>query len=258
VRYAALIATALVLAPAGASGQVATRVAEVDDGTVRFTYATKPGEAICDQGIRMGDRQMWWRTHDGYEGASRCRTGLAEVELDVRDGRVREIEVVRSLDDRDPSAHDLGEISPEEASAYLLSLPYGGATDDGAEAAIFPAMLADVDDAWRELLDIAKDRTLDDSVRKNTLFWLGQAAADAATDGLADVALDDEEDQEIRNSAIFALSQRPDDESIPVLMEVARTGDQAETRRTAMFWLAQSEDMRVVSFFEEILLHPIR
>ena len=27
---------------------------------------------------------------------------------------------------------------------------------------------------------------------------------------------------------------------------------------TAMFWLAQSEDERVVSFFEEILLHPIR
>ncbi len=253
-----MVAAALMLVPAGASGQVASRVAEVDDGTVRFAYATKPGVEICDQGIRMGDRQMWWRTHDEYEGARNCRTGIAEVELEVRDGRISDVEVVRDLDDRDPSALDLGEVSPEEASSYLLSLPYGGATDDGAEEAIFPAMLADADDVWRELLDIAKDRTLHEAVRKNTLFWLGQAAAEAATDGLADVALDDEEDQEIRNSAIFALSQRPEDESIPALMDVARTGEQAETRRTAMFWLAQSEDMRVVSFFEEILLHPIR
>jgi len=253
-----MVATAFALAPVSASGQLATRVAEVEDGAVRFAYATRTGVEICDQGIRVGDRQMWWRTHDGYEGASNCRIGIAEVELDVRDGRVRDVEVVRNLDDRDDSALDLGEVSPEEAQDYLLSLPYRGATDDGAEEAIFPAMLADVDDAWPKLMSIAKDRSLDEGVRKNTLFWLGQAAADRATEGLAEVALDEAEDQEIRNSAIFALSQRPDDEAIPVLMEVARTGDQAETRRTAMFWLAQSEDERVVPFFEEILLRQVR
>ncbi|MDA0329009.1 MAG: hypothetical protein O2958_08380 [Gemmatimonadetes bacterium] len=70
--------------------------------------------------------------------------------------------------------------------------------------------------------------------------------------------MDPDEDQDIRNAAIFSLSQRPDNEAIPSLMEVARAGNQAETRRTAMFWLAQSDDERVVRFFEDILLGRIR
>jgi hypothetical protein len=41
-------------------------------------------------------------------------------------------------------------------------------------------------------------------------------------------------------------------------MEVASGGEEAETRRTALFWLAQSNDERVVDFFEEILLGRIR
>jgi hypothetical protein len=55
-------------------------------------------------------------------------------------------------------------------------------------------------------------------------------------------------------AAVFALSQRPDHESVPVLMDVARTAPHPDTRRSAMFWLAQSEDERVYAFFEEILV----
>ena len=40
---------------------------------------------------------------------------------------------------------------------------------------------------------------------------------------------------------------------MPILMELARTAREAETRRSSMFWLAQSEDDRVIGFFEEIL-----
>ena len=190
--------------------------------------------------------------------STNCRFGTAEVELEVRDGLVRDVDIVRDLDERTSGAIDLGDVSPEVAARYLLSLAYDGATADGAEEAVLPAMLADVDDIWRDLLHMARDRRLHEGVRKNTLFWLGQEAANAATQGLAEVALDEDEDQEIRNSAIFALSQRPPDEGIPVLMEVARSGEEVETRRTAMFWLAQSNDERVVDFFEEILLGRIR
>ncbi len=100
--------------------------------------------------------------------------------------------------------------------------PHGGATPDRAEEAIFPALLAD--------------------------------------EGRADVALDsgEEKEQEIRDSAIFELSQRSDDESAPALIEVARSADEATTRRTALFWSAQSEDPRVVRFFEEISLDRMR
>ena len=44
------------------------------------------------------------------------------------------------------------------------------------------------------------------------------------------------------------------DIGVEPLMELARTAREAETRRAAMFWLAQSEDPRVLSIFEEIQL----
>lgn len=249
---------ALSVSTGGISAQIDQGVAEVGEGTVRFAYATRPGVEICDQGVHMGTHQIWWRSRGDGDDQSGCRVGLAEVELRVRSGLVRGIELVRDRGDRGPAALDLGEVSAAEAGRFLLSLAHDGATGDAAKEAILPAMLADVEGLWRELLVIARDRTVDEDVRKSTLFWLGQEAAEAATAGLTDVALDEGEEQEIRDSAIFALSQRPDHEAVPLLMELARTGDQAETRKTAMFWLAQSDDERVVRFFEEILLGRIR
>jgi HEAT repeat protein len=103
-------------------------------------------------------------------------------------------------------------------------------------------------------MGLARDRSLDEDVRTSALFWVGQEAADAVTEGLAEVALDEDEDQDVRDAAVFALSQRPADEAVPILMEIARTAPHIQTRRSAMFWLAQSKDERVYAFFEEILL----
>jgi HEAT repeat protein len=57
----------------------------------------------------------------------------------------------------------------------------------------------------------------------------------------------------VRKQAIFALSQRSTDEAVPALIRIARTNDDPELRKTALFWLGQSEDPRAVSLFEEIL-----
>jgi HEAT repeat protein len=171
---------------------------------------------------------------------------------------VRQVELIRTSAERSEHARDLGGFDPDEATRFLLSLAYDGATSDAAEDAILPALLSDTEEPWPLLLDIARDRELDEGVRKSALFWIGQGAAEAATGGLAQVAVDRDEAQNIRDAAIFALSQRPADEAVPTLIEVARTGDEAETRRTAMFWLAQSDDERVVRFFEDVLLGRIR
>jgi HEAT repeat protein len=60
-------------------------------------------------------------------------------------------------------------------------------------------------------------------------------------------------DLEIRKQAIFALSQRPKDESVPALIDVVRTSREPEIRKTALFWLGQSNDARALALFEEIL-----
>ena len=152
-------------------------------------------------------------------------------------------------------AVELGAVSAEQAVEFLLETARrGGRSGHGEEDALFPAVLANVDEIWRDLMAMAKDRTVDEDVRSSALFWVGQEATSVVTEGLAEVALDEDEDQGVRDAAVFALSQRSPEEGVPILMEVARTAREAETRSSAMFWLAQSEDERVYAFFEEILL----
>ncbi len=57
----------------------------------------------------------------------------------------------------------------------------------------------------------------------------------------------------MRKPAVFALSQRPAEEGVPALIRIARTNRHPELRKTALFWLGQSEDPRALALFEEIL-----
>ena len=65
------------------------------------------------------------------------------------------------------------------------------------------------------------------------MFWLGQAAGDAATANLNSLVLDNSVDREIREQAVFALSQRPRDEGVPALIAVAKTNKDPEIRKKA-------------------------
>ena len=89
--------------------------------------------------------------------------------------------------------------------------------------------------------------------RRNAVFWVSQAAGDAATRGLDSLVADERGDRDIREQAVFALSQRPRDEGVPILIRIERTNRDPEIRRKALFWLGQSEDPRAISLFEEIL-----
>ena len=245
-----------VLTPTDLSSQdLVQQVSRVTEGTVRLSYPTRPNVQICDQGIKMGEHQMMWHSRDQDEEPTNCRPGPVEIEVGVQGGSVREIEVVRRVQDRTGGATDLGTVSAQQAVEFLLDAARtGGRSGKGEEDAVFPTVLADVEAVWEDLLVLARDGGLDEDVRTSALFWVGQEAAEVVTKGLAGVALDEEEDQEVREAAVFALSRRPPDEGVPILMQVARTAKEAETRRSAMFWLAQSEDERVYAFFEEVLL----
>ena len=58
--------------------------------------------------------------------------------------------------------------------------------------------------------------------RRQAVFWLGQAAGEAATRGLDSIAADGGGELEVRKQAVFALSQRPADEGVPALIRIAR------------------------------------
>src|SRR5262249_20311322 len=103
---------------------------------------------------------------------------------------------------------------------------------------------------------IAKADNVTRKTRRSAVFWLGQAAGDAATRGLNDLVNDGDADHEVRESAVFALSQRPHDEGVPALIRIAKENKDPDLRRKAIFWLGQPAAPRALSLFEELLPKP--
>lgn len=260
-------ATAVVLAAlAGVAAiapaqSIASQVARVSNGTVRMTFAARPG--ICGSGNSIMNtngrgRTTWgdnsWNRSRDVEWESDCSLGPARVVLDRRNGELTDLRFYVGGRWR-PAASDvvdLGTVSAREAADYLVSIAQ---TERGSmgEKAIFPATIADSANIWPALIKVARNSDLPRSTRTQSVFWLGQAAGDVATANLNSLVLDNSVDREVRESAVFALSQRPREEGIPALISVARTNKDPEIRKKALFWLGQSNDPRALDLFEELL-----
>lgn len=246
----------LALVPAaGRSQTLAERVRQAPDGSVRLSFAAREG--VCGSGpnsitITGRDDDTEWE-HD-------CERGPVRVSLRVAGGRIAEAETYvggRWRAGRGP-ATDLGLVPAREAADLLLRLAVETEGDEGGTL-ITAATLADSAVVWPELLRIARNARLAEETRRQAVFWLGQAAGEAAVRGLDSIVeRGGSGDLEIRKHAVFALSQRPAEEGVPVLIRIARTNPHPELRKTALFWLGQSEDPRVLALFEELLLSSAR
>jgi hypothetical protein len=253
----AALAGVAVVAPAQS---IASRVARVSNGTVRMSFTAKPG--ICGSGnsIRHSNGRgntTWgndWNTSRDVEWESDCSLGPARVVLDRRNGELADLRFYVGGRWR-PAASDvvdLGMVPAREAADYLVSIAQSERGSMG-EKAIFPATMADSSNIWPALIKVARNSDLPRGTRTQSVFWLGQAAGEAATANLKDIVLDNSVDREVRESAVFALSQRPREEGVPALISVARTNKDPEIRKKALFWLGQSNDPRAINLFEELL-----
>ncbi len=236
VGLAAALLLVATTAPAVRAQSLAARAAVVRDGKVRMSFAARPG--VCGNGRSISVS----RSTSDWVGD--CESGPVRVVITRRDGRVVDVDTYVGGRWREGSAAtDLGTVPARAAADYLVSLRLKGS--------LFPATLADSAVVWPQLLSIAKDGSLDHRVRKDAVFWLGQAAGDAATKDLA--ALADSSDRDIQEAAVFALSQLAEGGGVPDLIRIARTHPDPEVRRRALFWLGQSNDPRALALFEEIL-----
>ena len=258
--------TPLLLALALLQQPLDRRVAAAPDGTVRLSFAARPNvcgdgrgsiSMDCDDG-NCGHYTVSVGRRDRDEVEYDCDPGPVRVSLRISGGRVTSVRTYVGGRWRATTADgvtDLGTVGAREAAAYFLGL---AAKDSGAAAehAVFPAILADSVTVWPDLLRIARDARLSRRTRRQAVFWLGQAAGDAATRGLTDLVDDRATDRDVREQAVFALSQRPKDEGVPALIRIARQNPDPELRKKAIFWLGQSDDPRALALFEELLTRP--
>lgn len=248
--------TLLVLAAApGAAAAQGLRgaVLEGGDGTVRLSFSAREGVLFCDEGVRFHGGT--WVAGEGrrWDDAG-CAPGPVRVEVEVREGAVWRVATLHGRRGPTAGARELGTVDPRQAQEFLLAIARSRGIGSRGSDAVFPAILADVPEGWRPVMELATDTRAPAEARKSALFWMGQEAASSATRGLAAVAADEDEDQRVRDAAVFALSQRPPEEGVPVLMELARTAREARTRKSAFFWLSQSGDPRVPAFFRATIL----
>ncbi len=235
------------LSQAASAQSLAQRLGSANDGTVRLSFAARPGVCADDaDGIKVG--------HPSDEWQPDCQPRLVRVALSLLDRRVHSVRTYvggRWLPHK--AAVDLGTIGAREAAEYFLALAeQTGDTGVGGDL-LLPAVLADSVTIWPSLVRIARNERASDETRGRAVFWLGQAAGEEAGQALDSIAGDDRGDREVRKQAIFALSQRDRNEGVPALIRIARTNTDPVLRKTALFWLGQSEDPRAISLFEEIL-----
>ncbi|MEP7226013.1 MAG: HEAT repeat domain-containing protein [Gemmatimonadales bacterium] len=226
---------------------LAQRMGTVEEGTVRLSFAARPGTCgDWENGITV--------RHDSDEWQADCGSPPVRVALRVRDHRVYSVRTYvggRWLPDR--WSADLGTVSAREAADYFIALAERtGGSQVGGDP-LLPSVLADSVVIWPSLLRLARAPKVSRDTRSRAVFWLGQAAGAAAGAALDSIVHDARGDREVRKTAIFALSRRLNDEGVPALIRIARTNTDPELRRTAIFWLGQSEDPRALDLFEEIL-----
>ncbi len=111
---------------------------------------------------------------------------------------------------------------------------------DGATAAI--AMHADpaADQALEEL--VAQNQP--EQVRRQAIFWLGNARGHRGFEIVSRVVREDPSDK-IREHAIFALTQNKDPRALEVVASVAHNDRSPRVRGQALFWLAQRAGQKI-------------
>jgi HEAT repeat protein len=177
-----------------------------------------------------------------------CEEGPVQAELNVRNGVVVSMETYVAGSPRE----GIYKVGSREATAYLLNLAKTSEYNKVAKKAIFSSIIADSVEPYPELFAIARNESRPTEVRKDAVFWLSQAAGDKIVGDMK--TLINDENTEVKKSAVFALSQMRGEESLNALMEVAKTTKDPQVRKSALFWLAQKNDPRVLAVFEDILL----
>lgn len=195
-------------APSAAAQAIGARVAAVRDGTVRFTFATRP--SVC------GDGDTWTvggnfvvsppMSGRGRNDGRLCVHGPARVDIARAGGETVSIRLRLAVRTGDAGSGDvdLGTVSAPEAARWLLG-EAARASGRNAEQALAGAAVADSIPLWSDLARLARDTARSRGVRERATFWIGSYDDPAARASLRSLAADTSLGDGTRSSAIIAI-----------------------------------------------------
>lgn len=147
----------------------------------------------------------------------------------------------------------LGQAGSPENATFLRSLYGRLKSEELRKKVVFSLSQRGGAENGKWLLGLARDSSQGIEMRKQALFWAGQAGVPIAelTGLYGSVA-----DQAMREQLVFVYSQRSEPAALDKLIDIARRDPNPELRKRALFWLGQSEDSRAVQALQEIIEQP--
>jgi HEAT repeat protein len=156
-------------------------------------------------------------------------------------------------DAREKAIFWLGQHGSAENAGFLRSLYGRLKSDELKKKVVFSLSQMGGQDNGKWLLGLARDPSQGIEMRKQALFWAGQAGVpiEQLTGLYATVT-----DQAMREQLVFVYSQRDEPAALDKLIDIARHDSNTALRKRALFWLGQSEDSRAVQALQEIIEQP--
>jgi hypothetical protein len=204
--------------------RLADRVAAVREGTVTFTYGSRP--EVCGDGRSIIVRQLGTEgvtiyspegmsSLDSWNGpGTTCAHGPVRVRLSQRNGQVVALRPSVGWTGGAGGSRDLGAIDGQQAADFLLNVARA-ASEEVCYNAMFAAAIADSARVSSTLLVIARDRSLRPANREQALKWVARTAPregnDAAGAGVRAIAADETDHPDVRERAIRVLAHPGDD-----------------------------------------------
>jgi hypothetical protein len=201
-------------------------VAAVPEGTVTFTYASRP--EVCGDGRSIIVRQLGTESGvivyspngmtsmDSWNGPGpgpTCAHGPVRVRLSLRNGQVVALRPSVGWTGGNGGARDLGTTGGQQVADFLLDLART-APESVCFNAMFAAAIADSARISATLLVIARDRSLRPANREQALKWVARTAPREGNDvaaGVRVIAADETDHPDVRERAIRVLAHPADD-----------------------------------------------
>ncbi len=96
------------------------------------------------------------------------------------------------------------------------------------------------------------------SIRRKSIFWLGEARNKAGYDSLLSIIEDNSRDEKTRAQAVLALSENSHSASVKKLVQLAKHSDNEHIQIEAIFWLAQNHSGLANEAIKEVLQNSDR